>query len=96
MFESPLTNGFLCAIISFVKETTAKGGEQMDKLRLEYELKRNGKSNEDVCAILGISRTTFYRKMNGESEFTLVELQRIAEIIGTETMTEIFFAKKVS
>ena len=68
----------------------------MDKLKLKYELARKGKTPDDVCAALGISNSSFYRKLNGETEFTLGELQGIAEIIGTEVMTEIFFAKDVS
>lgn len=68
----------------------------MDCIRLEYEFKRKGLSYSEICDIIGISRTTLYMKMKGKSEFTLGELQRIADLIGVDAMTSIFFAKEVS
>jgi ACT domain-containing protein len=68
----------------------------LDKARLEYEMKKNAVSAADMCEKLGISRSAFYRKCNGISEFTLSEIQKIIDILDLETPMEIFFPKKVS
>ena len=49
----------------------------MNKARLEYEMNLRNVSKSDMCAMLGISRSAFYRKCNGESEFTQSEIQKI-------------------
>jgi len=51
----------------------------VNKALLEYYMKVNGKSISDMCEILGISRSAFYRKCNGISEFTQSEIQIIKE-----------------
>lgn len=68
----------------------------MDKARLEYEMKKKAVSAADMCEKLGISRSAFYRKCNGISEFTLSEIQKIIDILDLETPMEIFFPSKVS
>lgn len=68
----------------------------MDKARLEYEMKKKAVSIADMCEKLGISRSAFYRKCNGISEFTLSEIQKIVDILGLESPMDIFFPKKVS
>ena len=68
----------------------------MNKALLEYEMKLRSVSIGDMCKILGISRSAFYRKCNGISEFTLSEIQKIIDILDLETPMEIFFPKKVS
>lgn len=68
----------------------------MDKARLEYEMKKKAVSVADMCEKLGISRSAFYRKCNGISEFTLSEIQKIVDILGLESPMDIFFPKKVS
>ena len=68
----------------------------MDKTKLEYEMSvRNIKKN-DMCAMLGISRSAFYRKCKGDSEFTQGEIQKIVEILNLESPMGIFFNDKVS
>ena len=57
----------------------------MDKYKLEYEMKTRGITIEKLCTELHISRSAFYRKCNGISEFTQGEIQM-----------GIFFADKVS
>lgn len=68
----------------------------MDKFKLEYEMKRRGISQTQLCKDLNISRSAFYRKCNGESEFTLAEINAIIDYLGLETPMGIFFAEKVS
>ena len=53
----------------------------MDKYRLEYEMKSRGITTEKLCKDLNISRTAFYRKRNGKSEFTLSEIQMIIDYL---------------
>lgn len=68
----------------------------MDKARLEYEMMKHNISKSDMCAMLGISRSTFYRKCNGESEFTQSEIQKMVDILDLKSPMGIFFTEKVS
>ena len=68
----------------------------MDKYRLEYEMKSRGITTEKLCEDLNISRSAFYRKRNGQTEFTLSEIQMIIDYLGLETPMGIFFTKEVS
>lgn len=67
----------------------------MDKLRLEYEIKKKGFSVCKLCEALGISKSAYYRKCNGGSEFTRDEIERIIRIldISLEDGMKIFFAE---
>lgn len=68
----------------------------MDKVLLEYEMKKRGITNTDMRIMLGISRSTFYRKCNGQSEFTQSEIQKIVDFLNLDTPVGIFFTEKVS
>ena len=68
----------------------------MDKYRLQYEMKIRGITVEELCKDVHISRSAFFRKCNGISEFTLGEIQRILDYLGLESPMGIFFAEKVS
>ena len=68
----------------------------MDKALLEYEMKKRGVTIGDMCAILDCSRSSFYRKCNGISEFTQSEIQIIVDYLGLDTPMGIFFSNKVS
>ena len=68
----------------------------MNKARLEYEMNLRNVSKSDMCAMLGISRSAFYRKCNGGSEFTQGEIQKIVDFLNLETPVGIFFDAKVS
>lgn len=63
----------------------------MDKALLEYEMKKNNVSIGEMCDKLGISRSAFYRKCNGKSEFTHSEIQTIVEVLRLESPMGIFF-----
>ncbi|MBQ7546331.1 MAG: helix-turn-helix domain-containing protein [Clostridia bacterium] len=52
-----------------------------------------GISIPELAKKLSISKTTLYRKMNGESDFYRNEIQIVAEIIGKEKVDSIFFAR---
>lgn len=64
----------------------------MNKALLEYKMKAEGKSISDMCSVLKISRSAFYRKCNGTSEFTLSEIQKITAFLNLDSPVEIFFA----
>ncbi|MBR2311298.1 MAG: helix-turn-helix transcriptional regulator [Oscillospiraceae bacterium] len=68
----------------------------MDKDKLQDAMKQQGVSIQDMCSKLNMSRSAFYRKSNGISEFTQSEMQRIVDILKLESPMGIFFAEKVS
>ena len=68
----------------------------MDKALLEYEMKKRGVSIADMCVKLGCSRSAFYRKCNGISEFTQSEIQTIVDYLELDSPVGIFFTGKVS
>lgn len=65
----------------------------MNKALLEYEMNRKNISIGTMCEILGISRSAFYRKCNGKSEFTRAEIQKVVEILQLDSPMDIFFAR---
>ena len=68
----------------------------MNKALLEYEMKRAGKTAAEMCELLGISKSAWYRKVNELSQFTRAEIEKIVEILNLDSPVDIFFAKKVS
>ena len=65
----------------------------MDKEMLEYIMKKQGVKPAALCEKIGISRTAFYRKMNGKSEFTHSELVKLIDVLNIADPMAIFFAK---
>lgn len=63
----------------------------MDKALLEYEMNKKNVSIAEMCDILGISRSAFYRKCTGKSEFTQSEIQTIVDTLNLESPMGIFF-----
>ena len=53
----------------------------MDKNKLMYEMAKQKVSILDMCHKLNMSRSAFYRKCNGISEFTQGEIQKIDGVI---------------
>lgn len=68
----------------------------MDKAKLMYEMSKRDVSIQDMCEKLSMSRSAFYRKCNGTSEFTQSEIQKIVDILELDSPMGIFFAEKVS
>lgn len=68
----------------------------MDKYKLEYEMKSRGITAERMCADIHMSRSAFYRKCNGITQFTQREIQSIVDYIGLDSPMGIFFTEKVS
>lgn len=68
----------------------------MDMLRLEYEIKRHGYTVDGFLKEMKMSKSAYYRKRSGKTEFTQSEIQRIVEKLGLESPMGIFFTAKVS
>lgn len=63
----------------------------MDKKLLEYEMSKRNITIKMMCDKLGISRSAFYRKCNGITEFTQSEIQAIVDYLCLESPVGIFF-----
>lgn len=68
----------------------------MNKQKLLDAMETQGVSIQDMCEKLNMSRSAFYRKSNGISEFTQSEIQKIVDILKLESPMGIFFTEKVS
>ena len=68
----------------------------MDRYRLQYEMKVRGITVDKMCSDLKISKSAFYRKCNGKSQFTQSEIQEIVDYLELDSPMGIFFAEKVS
>ena len=68
----------------------------MDYSKLIGCMKKKGITVSGMCTELGISRSAFYRKTHGISEFTQGEIQRIVDFLNLESPVGIFFTEKVS
>jgi ACT domain-containing protein len=91
-----LTNdlGYATIKVSFTTQFDLLRKEDgiMDKALLEYEMKKKGVTIDEMCKVIGISRSAFYRKCNGTSEFTQSEIQTIVDYLNLESPMGIFFA----
>lgn len=70
----------------------------MNAKELKAEMIRKDKSVDQLCAASGFSRSAWFRKLGGESEFTQGEIQAIRrelELDDRQTML-IFFSQEVS
>ena len=65
----------------------------MNQIEFKVAQIRAGLSNEEIAKNLGINIVTFYRKFNGDSEFTLSELIKLKQIFGlsNDDVDRIFF-----
>lgn len=70
----------------------------MDCNELKAQMVRKGFKVDFIAEKIGISRSAFYRKLNGSSEFDREEISKIAELLELQPkdVYNIFFAKEVS
>lgn len=74
-----------------------EGNAVINRYKLEYLMKRKGISVDDMCTACGISRSAWYRKLKGQTEFTLKEVRAITDVLDQEdALFDIFFASEVS
>lgn len=68
----------------------------MNKNKLYFEMRENNVTVGELCEAINMSRSAFYRKINGTSEFTLGEAKEIIDFLGIRDPMGIFFDKEVS
>lgn len=68
----------------------------MNYERLKLAMDKKGVTDKMMYTQLGISRSAFYRKCRGITEFTQREIQRIVDYLQLESPMGIFFDEKVS
>ena len=68
----------------------------MNKALLRYEMDLHGVTTEQMAEALGISRSAFWRKCNGVSEFRQSEIQKIIRVLDLQRPADIFFSDEVS
>lgn len=79
---------------------TKRGGEIMpvDVERLD-EIIEQRNTKQRVAELIGVNRSTFYRKLKGEGKgFSVEEAQKITAVVplSGEEAVQIFFGKKVA
>lgn len=70
----------------------------MNKRELKAQMVRKEKTVDQLCTALGISRTAWFRKVGGESQFTQGEIMglRFELDLDDHQTAEIFFNSEVS
>ena len=70
----------------------------MNAKELKIQMIRKEKTVDQLCAALGISRSAWFRKVGGESEFTQGEITglRYELDLDDQRTAEIFFSEQVS
>lgn len=63
----------------------------MNSKALYDAMKAKGIQVGKMCELLNMSRSAFYRKTRGKSEFTLGEIQKICEVLNLSSPIGIFF-----
>lgn len=65
----------------------------LNKNKFRAKIIENGFSIKQIAEMLHVSEVTLYRKINGKSDFTRKEIQKLKEILklDVETVEEIFF-----
>ena len=63
--------------------------------KLRAKVIENGFTMKQIAGMLHVSEVTLYRKINGKSDFTRKEIQKLKEILklDAKTVGEIFFAE---
>ncbi len=70
----------------------------MNKLELKADIARRGMSGVSLSRELGVSESTFFRKLGGHADFTLSEVQDIIRILDLDQtrINDIFFSNGLS
>lgn len=68
----------------------------VDKELFDEAINESGLSINQICSALGVSRSAFFRKRTGESEFTWSEIDKLVNILGLKSPVPVFFKEKVS
>ena len=71
----------------------------VDVKLLSKKIEESGLKREYIADQCGMTRTSFYNKVNNRSDFTTREVSRLCELLSITKLTEketIFFAKEVN
>ena len=68
----------------------------MNSHLLAQKMTEKGISVKTMYTSLGMSRSAFYRKCKGKSDFTLSEAKQIMQILAIDDPNDIFFSRTVS
>lgn len=68
----------------------------MDKELFEKAVSDSGLSINQIYKRLGMSRSAFFRKRKGVSEFTWSEIEKLVAILGLKSPVPVFFKEEVS
>ena len=70
----------------------------MNVRELKAEMVRQGKTTEELCGALGISKSAWFRKMSGTSQFDQGEISVLRSELNLDAQQTItiFFAENVS
>ena len=70
----------------------------MNTIELKVQMTRKQKTAEQLCAAIGISRTAWYRKTTGESQFNQSEIRGLRKELelDDQQVMAIFFDDEVS
>lgn len=66
--------------------------------KLKGKIVENNLTTDVVSNALGLHKSTFYRKLQGTSSFTVDEAEKLVNLLGlsSEEATDIFFAEDVA
>ena len=64
----------------------------MNSALLRYEMQRKGLSMRQLCEILNISKSAFWRKCTGKSEFKQSEISKMIQVLDLKGAERIWFA----
>ena len=80
------------------KKEKKKGEKKImfNKLEFKAAVVENGKTMADVAKYLNINEATLSRKVNGITEFSREEIQKICEFLKLDSPVDIFFAKELT
>ena len=84
--------------ICYHKLTETQGGEVLNQTEFKVAQIRANVTKEDIANSLGINVATVYRKFNGESDFTLSELQTLKKMLNLskDDIDRIFFSEELA
>lgn len=70
----------------------------MNARKLKAEMVLKDKNVDDICTAAGFGRSSWFRKISGETEFTQGEISAISALLNlsTEQIGSIFFDPEVS
>lgn len=68
----------------------------MDKYMILMKMRLKGITQTQMSELLGITPVTFSRKLNGQSEFKMSEIVKMAKALEVPASSKIFFSKEVT